>query len=112
MWEREATERVKQAVARRFPEDRETVLRLLLAATGSERVHADILVLSFGDRERLERLAASATSDPRDVLLCEEFPEEFLGIPNRPKAAAELARRFEALDFEVPGVTNYWAQFA
>jgi hypothetical protein len=112
MSERQVTEPVKKAVARLFPEDLEYVLNLLLDASGSERVHRDVLVLSFGDRDRLEQFAATAKSEPYDVFLCEERPEEFLDISNRPKAAAELTRRFEALGFEVPHHTAYWAQFA
>jgi len=112
MWEREATDHIKDAVTQLFPSCRDAVLACLLDATAEERVHADILVLSFGDRIKLEQLAQVAKDDSRDIMMCEYHPEDFLNVPNRSTAAAELARRFKVLNLPVPDAVAQWAQWA
>ena len=108
----EPSDRIRNAVRHLFPDRAIEVVKALMDASGSERVQADILALSYGDFTALARLCDEARLDPRDVMIAEEYPEQFLGIASRPLAAVELARRFESLGFAVPGHTSYWARNA
>ena len=108
MVERLLSDKAQAAIAKLYPECAAEVSRLLLDASGVERVHADLLALSWGDVAKLREWAQIAKADFRDIVVCEECPEDFLGLANRPKAAAELGRRFTSLGFEVPPHTAYW----
>ncbi|MBL8726269.1 MAG: hypothetical protein JNK49_19655 [Planctomycetes bacterium] len=108
----ELTDAVKAAVVRLFPEHTAEVEAALLHASGSKRVHAVLLAVSYGDFAGLVRLCEEAKLDSRDILIAEECPEQFLGIANRSGAAAELAQRFRALQFQVPPSTAYWARLS
>jgi hypothetical protein len=98
--------RIKQAAEALFP-GQVDVLGLL--AEASERVQKDILVLSYGDLDLFRHYANIAKLDFRDVVVCEERPEEFLDIPSRAQAARELADRFQRLGFDVPASIASWA---
>ncbi|HEX7897341.1 MAG TPA: hypothetical protein VF950_06250 [Planctomycetota bacterium] len=108
MFERSLSTKTQEAIPKIFPTNVDEVSRLLLDASGVERVHANILALSWGDMAKLRELAEIAKTDFRDVVVVEECPEDFLGIANRPKAAAEMGRRFTALGFSIPAHTAYW----
>lgn len=112
MSNRDTTNRVRSAILKLFPDSFDEVLDLMAGKTGSERVHADLLAISFGDVQRLRELCDYPQFDTRDVMVLEDRPEECMDSPHRPTAAAELAKRFVELGFDVPSQTAYWAQFA
>ncbi|WAC21418.1 hypothetical protein OVA24_08465 [Luteolibacter sp. SL250] len=101
------------AVGRLFSEDSGRIADLLRESGGGPRVHRIILAMAMHDSKLLESLCKRCATDVRDVLKLEDEPEEhWPHIPRKDDAAAELARRYDWLDFVVPSSLAYWGQWS
>jgi hypothetical protein len=108
---RELSPAVRRAVTKLFGGRAPEIEARLISAAPFERVHQDILAISFGDEAKLEELCVLAEDDERNIYSMEDRPEEFfVGVPRKDDAAAELARRFEKLGFPVPIRFSNWGQ--
>lgn len=110
------TAKVKSAVQKLFLRDSAAIEERILRATGFARAHQDILALSFGDRAKLEELCLRCEDDvsgERNIYSLEEHPEEYLThIMRKDDAAAEVARRFEYLEFDEIWQFASWGQWS
>jgi hypothetical protein len=113
---RDLTPIVKAAVKKLFPDDHFEVEERLVRASCFERAHQGILAFSFGDRAKLEELCIRCEDDvsgERNIYHMEDEPEEYMThIMRKDDAAAELARRYELLEFPEPSRFSRWGQYS